>query len=182
MSYRQLLEINPRSGRTHRLLGQVLRRQGKFEEADASLRKAIEINPNDGSANNLLAWFLATAPQEQWRNAEEAVRLARRAVKAAPNSWAFRNTLGVALYRAGALADALVELERSMELQPGAIDWLFYAMALHRLGRSAEASEWFERSRAAVAGMAEVGDELARFLAEAKETLARRGGSGGSDR
>jgi Tfp pilus assembly protein PilF len=178
-SYRRVLKIDPKNVLAYRFLGMALKRQGKFEDADASYRKAIDVKPNDAAANNDFAWFLATAEQEEWRNAEDAVRFAWRAVNAAPNSWAFRNTLGVALYRAEEFVDALVELDRAMELHPGdANNSLFYAMALHRLGRSAAASESFEKGRAAVAAMAEVTDELERFLVEARETLARDGGSG----
>ena len=61
-----------------------------------------------------LAWFLATCPDGQFRDAGRAVALARKAAAAAPRQGAYWETLGVACYRAGDLGGAVSHLESRM--------------------------------------------------------------------
>ena len=61
------------------------------------------------------------------------------------------NTLGAALYRAGRFEESIRRLEESIagrngESQPQ--DWVFLALAHHRLGHGAEARRWLDRFRA----------------------------------
>jgi hypothetical protein len=48
-----------------------------MKEAIAEYRTTLQLNPQSDAANNL-AWLLATAPQDELRNGEEALRLARQ--------------------------------------------------------------------------------------------------------
>jgi len=61
------------------------------------------------------------------------------------------NTLGAALYRAGRFEDAIRRLEEGIQLRGGGqgnpFDWLFLAMAHHRLGHREEARRWLDRLR-----------------------------------
>jgi Flp pilus assembly protein TadD len=68
-----------------------------------------------------------------WDGAQ-AVRLAKRAVTAQPESAIYRNTLGAAHYRNGDDKAAIAELETSMNLRAGgdSFDWFFLAMAYWR--------------------------------------------------
>jgi uncharacterized protein HemY len=64
------------------------------------------------------------------------------------------NTLGVALYRSRRYAEAAEVLSRSLALSQGydAYDLFFLAMARHRLGDAAGASEAYDRAKAWMAG------------------------------
>ena len=65
-----------------------------------------------------------------------AIELAEQAVAMAPAVGNYWNTLGVAHYRAGEWSQAADALEESIRLRSGGdpYDWLFLAMARHRLG------------------------------------------------
>jgi tetratricopeptide (TPR) repeat protein len=102
-------------------------------------------NPNDA---NSAAWTCALGPGSL-PELQPAVEVARRAVGADPKNWAVRNTLGAILYRAGHDAEAVKELNESIKLNRAggtAIDFLFLAMAHHRLGKPDAARSWFEKA------------------------------------
>jgi tetratricopeptide (TPR) repeat protein len=130
---------------------------------------------NSNYLNNA-AWFLATGQHVQERDANAAVGYAERAVAIDPedgNSW---NTVGVARYYAGDVEGAVEALLKSMQLAQGGmvVDWLFLAMAYHRLGDAQSAGFWHQR---AVLWMdehpGEYDVEFDRFRAEADELLGR---------
>ncbi|HEX8201446.1 MAG TPA: tetratricopeptide repeat protein, partial [Isosphaeraceae bacterium] len=77
------------------------------------------------------------------------VPLAERAVAGDPRNPDYRNTLGAALHRAGRWKEAVDRLEEARALtgdRQGTVwDWLFLAMAHHRLGHSEEARAWLRR-------------------------------------
>ena len=80
------------------------------------------------------------------------VRLAELAVNGAPEplKGAILNTLGAALYRAGRFAEAVRRLEEGIQQSKGVsreADWVFLAMAHHRLGHHDEARRWLDRFR-----------------------------------
>jgi WD40 repeat protein len=110
--------------------------------------RATDPNPEDAAANNLAAWFLVIDPDPRPGDAERAVVLGKKAVGLAPTVASYRNTLGVALYRAGECRDAVAELTESTRLRHGgdAFDWFFLAMAHWRLGNKEEAWQWFHRA------------------------------------
>ena len=59
---------------------------GRQAEAAEPYRKALELEEDDPDVNNELAWFLATSPEPCLRDAAAAVRLAEKAVAAAPET------------------------------------------------------------------------------------------------
>jgi tetratricopeptide (TPR) repeat protein len=73
-----------------------------------------------------------------------AVRLAEEAVTKQP-TWANLNTLGAILYRAGRFDKSMARLKEAIQKTPDKrgswADWLFLAMAHHRLGQAKEAKE-----------------------------------------
>src|SRR5262249_13748225 len=72
--------------------------------------------------------------------------LAEKAV-AAVSWWAYDDTLGATLYRAGQHAKAIQQLHAAMEDHPqgGTVfQWLFLSMAHHRQGQAAEAAKWLD--------------------------------------
>ena len=77
--------------------------QGKpFETALQYCRQALNQNPDNPLLLNQLAWMLATAPQPEWRNGQEAVQLANRAVAVTDRRWPpFIETLAAAYAETG---------------------------------------------------------------------------------
>ncbi|HKB42047.1 MAG TPA: WD40 repeat domain-containing protein, partial [Gemmataceae bacterium] len=100
---------------------------------------------------NQVAWACALAP-DALSGLEPAVDLARMAVQSNPKEWAMHNTLGAVLYRAGQDTAAIKELNAAIQLNPAGgtvLDFLFLAMAHHRLGKVADAKSWLAKARQA---------------------------------
>jgi hypothetical protein len=75
------------------------------------------------------------------------VEIAEHAVREEPSTDNLR-ALGAVLYRAGQHADAVTRLQDSFAMNPpdGSLnDWLFLAMAHHRLGHADEAKRWLAK-------------------------------------
>ena len=100
---------------------------------------------------NDVAWSSVMAVSVK-PNLSETVRLAELAVNGAPERQkaTLLNTLGAALYRAGRFAEAVRRLDEGIEKRKGVSveeDWVFLAMAHHRLGHHDEARRWLDRFR-----------------------------------
>ncbi len=120
----EAVRLNPRDASYRRMLGQSYAQGGRWREAVTVLRAAIRLTPRDSEARRLLGWTLvklghrsagkaelARAMFQDKRNLkarldlavalsaegrwEEAVRLARSACRAAPESDSIRQTLQV---------------------------------------------------------------------------------------
>jgi tetratricopeptide (TPR) repeat protein len=119
---------------------------------------------------NRLAWFLANCPDQQVRDPQGAVEAAQKTLEVAPEEGAYWNTLGAAHFRAGNWKECTAALEKSMQLRRGgdAMDWLFLAMASHKLGKDEEARKHLNRSRDWIAQMEQrkIDDPLRRLLWE----------------
>jgi hypothetical protein len=88
---------------------------------------------------------------------EELVRLAKLGVDGAagPEKGRFPNTLGAALYRARRFEEAIRRLEEGIRLKGGTSeprDWVFLAMAHHRLGHREDAHRYLESLRSRQSG------------------------------
>jgi tetratricopeptide (TPR) repeat protein len=153
----------------------------QYDKALADFQRVMTIAPPwHAGAHNSLAWLLATCPDARLRDPKRAVELARRAVQLAPNDGHNWGTLGTAHYRAGAWKEAVVALDKSLELKPGwdAHAWLFLAMAHRKLGHDGEAHkafdraiEWLERNQELLAKDKAQAEELRRFRSEAEAVL-----------
>src|SRR5262249_24547467 len=109
-------------------------------------RRAVETNPKDAVACNNLAWLYVTAP-EPLRDPKQALPLAQKAVKLAPENPVYRNTLGLAYYRAGRYRQAVDTLQPNLKRQEDhflVFDLYFLAMSLQQLGETAKAQEHFD--------------------------------------
>jgi tetratricopeptide (TPR) repeat protein len=153
-----------------------LRRLGEQDKLRAMLSELSRRELSHPGLCNAVAWWLATAEDERCRDPARAVVLARKATAQAPGMAAGWNTLGVALYRAGAWDEAIQGLTRSMELTRGdsPTDWLFLAMAHWQKGDRAEARTWYRRAVEWLDRNRSDDGELARFRAEA-DALIRSG-------
>jgi spermidine synthase len=146
-SYRHSLRLQPGDALTHLKFGDLLKEQGKFDRAKASylrallidpndaqshfdvavlaephtaiehFREALRLNPNHASAANNLAWLLATSNDPQLRNAEEAVRWARRAAEmTGDESPVALDTLAAAYGAAGRFDQAVEAAKKAIDL------------------------------------------------------------------
>jgi tetratricopeptide (TPR) repeat protein len=124
--------------------------------------------PDNAIAHNDFAWLLVTCPDMSVRDPKRAVELAKKAVTLAPDNGNLWNTLGVAHYRLGDSKEALVALQKSMDLSNGgeSTDWFFLAMAHWKLGNDDEARKWYDKAIEATDRI-EPNYELRRFRAEA---------------
>ena len=154
--------------------------QGKVGEAEASREElasssddGLGLGPAESAIRNDLAWLLASRRGGSGRSYRRAVELAGRAVEIAPDGRSAWNTLGVASYRAGDDRGAVRALEKSLLLRDGGdpYDWLFLALARHRLGDRDRARALFERSVAWIADRKSSDPDLVRFKAEAAEVF-----------
>jgi uncharacterized protein HemY len=136
-------------------------------------REVLRLQPEDANAHNHAAWFLATCPEAKFRDPRRAIELANKAVALGPKEGNFRNTLGVAHYRAGEWKPAMEALKESMDLRKGgnSFEWFFLAMAHWRLGEKDEARQWYDRAVEWMEKNKPQDEELRRFRDEAKELL-----------
>ncbi|MEQ1870724.1 MAG: tetratricopeptide repeat protein [Vicinamibacterales bacterium] len=79
-SLEKALALRPAYADAHFNLARVFIRQRALDSARAHLRAALEAKPDWVPALTELAWLEATAPDRRMRDAQEAVRLATRAV------------------------------------------------------------------------------------------------------
>jgi uncharacterized protein HemY len=103
-------------------------------------------------ANNLV-WRCTLAPGAV-PDPKRLVERMEKEFKTGPAPWQYFGTLGAALYRAGRFDDAVGRLEEAIKLQgKGGVpqDWLFLAMAHHRLGHAAQARKWLDQTARAIA-------------------------------
>lgn len=113
------LNLNPQSPITYSNRGAAYMALKKYKKADEDLRKAVELAPELPDATNRLAWFLATCPNEKFRNGEEAVKFAEAAVEVSKSKeWSFLDTLAAAQAENGQFDKAIETAKKALELAP----------------------------------------------------------------
>jgi WD40 repeat protein len=154
-----------------------LTREERARRAIERGRREVKANPDSAPACNGLAWAYLTAP-EALRDVPAAVPLAEKAARLAPGNALFRNTLGLAYYRAGRCHEAVEVLRPNVEKEQDwalAYDLYFLAMSHHRLGETARAHDYYDWAVRWVSMQRELEpstlEELTTFRTEAKELL-----------
>jgi WD40 repeat protein/tetratricopeptide (TPR) repeat protein len=109
----------------------------------------VEENADATEPSNLnnAAWVCVYLP-DALPDLAPAVALAEKAC-GGRKEYLQLNTLAAVLYRAGKVDEALQRFEEAMKLHGKggmAWDWLFLAMAHHRLGHASEARQWLDKS------------------------------------
>lgn len=145
-SFRNAIELDPKSAKAHNRLGQALRTQGKLDAAIACHRKAIELDPKSASAHNNLGYAL-----EAQGKLDEAIACYRRSIELdPPATWAWWpwQCLGWSQYRAGNWKASLQALEESCKLQKGGDcgQWIVMSLVHWKLANEKELPEE-ERAR-----------------------------------
>jgi tetratricopeptide (TPR) repeat protein len=117
-------------------------------KACMELLEKFSATQDAGIANNI-AWACVRFP-DAVADASQPLQLAEKAVAIKPGEHASLNTLGAALYRAKRFEDSIKKFEEAIKVhgQGGhASDWLFLAMAHHRLGHMDEAKKWLTEAQ-----------------------------------
>jgi tetratricopeptide (TPR) repeat protein len=173
----------------HNFLALATHDLGDSKQAGAEFSRAVEgyrkvLSWCDyGLALNDLAWLRATCPLPEFRDAQEAVRLAEKAVKVIKQTTIpgcplgnsqrgnAMNTLGVAYYRAGNNKAAVDYLQQSVNLRSGGDgnDWFFLAMAYCKLGDRNKAMQWYQRGINNPLVLSN--ESLANYQSEAEDAL-----------
>jgi WD40 repeat protein/serine/threonine protein kinase/lipoprotein NlpI len=112
----------------------------------ALLERAVK--EADAVAANNLVWACVVGPGAV-DDPNLLVRRMEKVVRDWPGTWVYMNTLGAALYRARRDEDAVRRLSAGVAAHgKGGLpqDWLFLAMAHHRLGMADEARKWLDRA------------------------------------
>ena len=111
---------------------------GDFEEALLSFDRATTLNPNDAALLVNRALLLAAAPDEELRNAPQAIADAQRANALAPGQPAYIDCLAVAYAANGEFDRAVEEQQRAIDLLPpdnqGLIDDYRSRLSLYQRG------------------------------------------------
>jgi serine/threonine protein kinase/WD40 repeat protein len=142
-------------------------------------QRAVAAAPESAAACNNLAWSYVTAP-EPLLDPARGLAMAEKAVRLEPGNASYRNTLGVAYYRAGRYNDAIAVLCSNIEAEEDTVlgcDFCFLAMSHQRLGDRLRAREYrslaLRWSRYLKVLAPEDHHELARFWQEMDATLAQ---------
>ena len=151
----------------------------KARQAIERNRSLVTADPDNALACNDLAWVYLTAPAPL-RDVKAALPLAENAVRLATDNAVYRNTLGVAYYRADRYREAAEMLRPNLTLQADkflAFELYFLAMSHHRLGETERAKDylaWAVRWSNVQGRLAPVHlEELNLFRAEAEALLAQ---------
>lgn len=113
------IRLNPNSAVAYTNRGAAYMASGKYAQAEADLRKAVKMAPRLSDAANALAWFLATCPDDQHRDGEDAKQLAEKACELAQwNEWSYLDTLAAAEAELGNFAKAIEQQGNALEKAP----------------------------------------------------------------
>lgn len=134
-AYRKALALDGGYALGHYNLGLALMRKGDRAAALAALRRAHELQPDERTrsalADELLDEGLTLADESRH---EQSLERLQEAARVDPKSWRIQVAIGVALTELGRHDDAIVALERAVELGGGerAIDGLAAALEARR--------------------------------------------------
>jgi tetratricopeptide (TPR) repeat protein len=115
---KRAIELNPDNGNGYISLGAAYGKKKQYDEAIKALRKSIEINPGSANAYDWMGSFLM-----EDHAYSEAVSAYLKVIEAAPNEPNFHRILSRAYYFMGSYDDALVAMNKEIELLtiPGGI-------------------------------------------------------------
>jgi WD40 repeat protein/tetratricopeptide (TPR) repeat protein/predicted Ser/Thr protein kinase len=148
------------------------RRLGHADAARADLERMGRALGDSPVRLNHFAWRLVQT-EPDLRDAEQGVRLARRAVELAGDQPAYWNTLGVGLYRTGDYQGAVEALDRSRSGggRPAEVDLYPLAICLHKLGRHEDARDAYRRATRFTVGRSDLPSYIVALRAEAEAVL-----------
>jgi len=164
------LRQNPDSADTMSALASLYLADGRASEASQLNQRILQVDPNNVIAMNNLAWALC----EDQNRSRDALELADRGLKLAPQYVDLVDTRGVIYYRLGQHEKAAQDFAECVKLYPGNVpatvsSRFHLARALAKLGRKAEATQHMEQAlylQARLGGLSEAEIAEARSLLE----------------
>ncbi len=141
-AFQKNVELMPEDAEAHFNLGVVLKREGRFEEAASSYRRALAIRVDYAEAHSNLGNVLKDLGQ-----LDGAVQSFRRALQIKPNSPDAHNNLGTVLKDLGQFNEAADSYRRALQLHPDYAD-AYYNLGnvLRDLGQLGAAAENYQRA------------------------------------
>lgn len=141
------IEIGPvermREADALQLQGDILMRQGAYEDAERLLIRALQIDPGHVPARVALAGVYRGRDRRH-----ESLALLREAVAAAPDDFAAHYWLGVDLLHEHRFDEAVAPATRAVDLNERSADaWLQLSVAALMLGRDSQAAAAFLQAR-----------------------------------
>ncbi len=116
-AWKGVLETNPKFEEACISLVVLARQQGDSVELERVLRQGTQHLPNSPILANSLGWLLATSPNAEQRDGQEAVQMALRACTLTNNSnHAYVDTLAAALAEAGRFEEAVRAARRAIDM------------------------------------------------------------------
>jgi len=114
--FAKTLQFNPEYLPALNNLGAAYGAQGKTRQAIICYNKVLELEPNNIDALNNLAWIRATEEDPNYRNSEDAIRLATDACKLANYEKPYLlDTLAAAYAASGKFGEAATTAEKALE-------------------------------------------------------------------
>ena len=153
---RLVLKNDSSSTEAMSVLAILLETMGRSDESAELYRRLIELEPENLIAINNLAWILS----EDKGQHKQALELAQKGLKLAPNYIDLIETRGVIFYRMGDFTKSIGDLTRCVELYPSLTPQyvaasFHLARALDKIGRK---------------------DEALKYLSQALESVGKTGG------
>ncbi|MBN2561207.1 MAG: tetratricopeptide repeat protein [Phycisphaerae bacterium] len=118
--FTEALRLKPEDWNARFLRGNMLEAKKLVREAVAEYKAALEVSPEQPQVANSLAWILATHPEEEVRNAEDAVKFAELACKGTDyGDPGTLDTLAAAYAAAGRFEEAVATARKALALLSG---------------------------------------------------------------
>jgi len=120
----------------------------QWEDAARFYTAALSLHSENAATQNDLARLLVNWHRPGVEHLEEAIDLAKKAVKATPTAANYWVTLGMAHYRAGQWSDALTAFQQAAKLRNGdeSLNWFYLAMVHGRLGEKEQGRKWYDQA------------------------------------
>jgi len=166
---RLILKGEPDCSEAMSVLAILLQIKGRTEESAQLYQQLLELQPDHVIAINNLAWIMSEVQGEH----QQALELAQKGLKLAPNYCDLIDTRGVIYYRLGEFDKAVADFTECIELYPGitpaSIGTRFYlARAFAELGEKEKATKFLNE---ALELDSQIGGLSMADLAEAKSLL-----------
>jgi serine/threonine protein kinase/Flp pilus assembly protein TadD len=150
-----------------------------FAKATEQYILATRLAPDNPIILNQRAWFLVICPDPAFRDYDQAISWATKALSVAerPDQARTWNTIGVARYRKGDWSGAIAALTKAAQLRfddANDTDCFVLAMAHWQRGERNQANTWYSRAIAWLDRRNPLGREETIFYAEASSLLGRR--------
>jgi tetratricopeptide (TPR) repeat protein len=137
--------------------GAACERSGDFDKAVALFQKSLQLDSENDAAANYLGYMWA----DKGTNLVEAVALIQRALAQEPDSGAYLDSLGWALFKMGRTEEALIHLRRAAELiKADPVIFEHLAEVMLKTGNRDEATGYLRRALEFDPGNKAIADKL----------------------